>query len=609
MTQPTSQRRTVLACTLVLGLLWCVPVHANALLDPNQPESALAREGLEALYGGDHAAAESLLSLWIERDADDPLAPLARMKLWWWGILQGRSGLEQALELDFQRVRKRAERRLDDNERDVRALFALGEAHCTYGRLHGVRGSGWAALRFHRAGTPLLERALELQPELVAPLMSLGVYHYYSARAPGFLRFLARFLSVQADRQRGLQELWRAASSPGIQQPEAAFFLIEVLTNVEDNALEALPIALRMRERHPQSLVFAIALASVQLAIDRPDLAVEALRRVVRDGNSPQAVAARFFVARTLAASGRAREAIDLLDAFSEDELAAVSWLRGWHAYYRGLAYEQLGRAEEAQAAFRATFDTPEIAESHRFAKRELSRSDRALLQRVREAEACLAWDGNLEHAALQLLEVLQVDRGDDESRRRARYALGVLALRLGRPGRAAQLLAPVAHADDFDQAWLVVRPRIRLLQALLWSGQLDEAQKIAESWREHLGQWGSNLQLELLVHTTLRPGVPAVFEPELEPLPGDRWTRFQLKDVGFTSVRLVRRDGRGPLSHAMRLRDGFWTVEVPLRPGTHAYRFELESAHPLPDPEAFEVVEDDEGLWSVRHVQAERDL
>lgn len=593
---------TWLLC-VTLGLLLAAPVGAAELLDPSDAATPLAREGLHALFAGDANEAKALLTRWVDEYPEDPLAPLARMKLWWWAILEGQSGLEDALEADFERVRKRAEARLDEDGRDVRALFALGEAHCTFGRLHGIRGSGWAALRSHRAGTPLLEQALALDPDLPAPLTSLGVYHYYSARAPSFLRFLARFLSVQADRQRGLQELWRAASTPGIQQADAAFFLIEVLTNVEDNALEALPLALRMHARHPQSLPFAIALASVQLALDRPDVAVQVLQRVVRDPQSPQGVAVRFFVARTLAASGRASESIQILDDFSDAELESVSWLKGWHAYYRGLAYEQLGRSEEAEAAFRATFEVPEVAESHRFAKRELARSDRELVQRVREAEASLAWDGNLETAAFQLLEVLEADRGDDESQRRARYALGLLALRLGRPARAAQLLSPITD-DDVDQAWLVVRPRVRMLQALLWSGQLDEARRIAAAWRPFLGRWGSNLQLELLVQTCLQPSPPPLFEPDVDARPGDREVRFRLKDVGFTSVRLAYRVGADTRSHAMGLRNGFWSLDVPLAPGEHLYRYEIESVHPLPDPEILEVREDEHGMWSVRRVE-----
>ncbi|UCE02402.1 MAG: hypothetical protein JSW67_14350 [Candidatus Latescibacterota bacterium] len=589
-------------------LLLCVPARMSAapLLDPMDPQARLALAGLEALDAGHSERARTLLERYDSEHPEDPLAPLLRMKVWWWAVLEGQGDFESELVADLERVRERAEAALERDRSDVRALYALGEAHCTMGRLHGIRGEGWAALRSHRRGTPLLERALALDPDLPEPLASLGVYHYYAARAPGFLRFLARFLRVQADRPRGLQELWRAASQPGVQRAEAAFFLVEILANVEDDPLEALPLALRMHASHPQSLRFAVALASVQLALERPDAAVGLLRRVQRDEETPEATAARFFVARTLATSGRAAESIAMLEGFTEAQLQSVSWLAGWHAYYLGVSYAQLGRENEAQRSFRLACAAPEVADSHSFAKRELERSDDSLLQIVREAEATLAWGEELGFAASRLETAMEKGGPRDrEVERRARYALGLLQLRLGHPERAASHLRDLVDADDAGEAWLVTRPRLRYLQALLWSGQVEAARQAAEQLRPRLGQWGSNRQLELMIETCLQPRIdPPAFTTTRKPRPGDRTTLFRLKDVGFTSVQLLHVDGGAQRGYPMRLRGGSWEVEVPLAAGAHLYRFELESHLPIPDPTALEVRERGDGLWSVRTVE-----
>jgi tetratricopeptide (TPR) repeat protein len=589
-------------------LLLCLPARtsAAALLDPVDPQAQLALAGLEALDAGDSKRARALLDRYDSEHPEDPLAPLLRMKVWWWAILEGRGEFESELAADLERVRERAEAALERDRSDARALYALGEAHCTMGRLHGIRGEAWAALRSHRRGTPLLERALALDPELPEPLASLGIYHYYAARAPGFLRFLARFLRVQADRQRGLQELWRAASQPGVQRAEATFFLIEILANVEDDPLEALPLALRMHASHPQSLRFAVALASVQLALERPDAAVGLLRRVQRDEETPEATAARFFVARTLAASGRAAESIAMLEAFTDAQLQSVSWLAGWHAYYLGVSYAQLGRENEAEHSFRLACAAPEVADSHSFAKRELERSDDSLLQIVRQAEATLAWGEDLELAASRLEAALEAGaRRDSEVGRRARYALGLLELRLGHPERAAERLRDLVDAEDADEAWLVARPRLRYLQALLWSGQGEAARLAAEQLRPRLGHWGSNRQLELMIQTCLQPRIdPPSFATTRKPRPRDRETLFRLKDVGFTSVQLLHIDAGEQRAYPMRLRGGSWEVEIPLEAGAHLYRFEVESHLPIPDPTALEVREKGDGMWSVRTVE-----
>jgi hypothetical protein len=118
MPHPRTLRRTTLRCAIATLLLSCSAVQATGLLDPSAPSSPLARRGLDALHAGDHAAAETLLTRWVLEYPDDPLAPLARMKLWWWAILEGRSGLEDELDADFERTRERAERRLGTDEND-----------------------------------------------------------------------------------------------------------------------------------------------------------------------------------------------------------------------------------------------------------------------------------------------------------------------------------------------------------------------------------------------------------------------------------------------------------------------------------------------------------
>ncbi|MFQ5600555.1 MAG: hypothetical protein ACE5G2_08375 [Candidatus Krumholzibacteriia bacterium] len=595
-------------------LLLCVlpafsDATAKALLDPHTPGQRAALEGLEALYGGEPERANRLLTQFVRESPDDPLGFLLRMKLWWWGILEGRDtrgDLELRFQSDFKRLRDMAEQQIDEDPENVRALYALGEAYCTFGRLQGVRGHGWSTLRNHRKGAPLLERALELDPELVEPLASLGVYHYYASRAPGFLRFLARFLRVQADRRRGLQELWRAASVPGIQRGEAAFFLLEVLTNVEDELLAALPFALRFHARYPKNLGFTVSLASVQVGLGRPDLAVRLLESAVHDEDATRSIGARFFVARALCMSGRAAESVQLLEGFTPRDFASVSWLEAWHSYYLGLAYDQLGRNEEAHRAYEFTCAAPRVADSHGFAKREMSRRGERLHRVAREAEAVLEWGGDLESTRDRLLEVLDADTGaDEDTERQALYALGVVALRLGDYELSSRALRRVLDADASEEAWLVVRPRVRLLQALLWGGRLDEARGVAVRLQPELGGWGGNRHLELLVQTCLQPNPqPFLFERELEPRPNERIEHFWLKDVGFTSVRLQRRSGRRPRSHAMRLREGWWEIEIPLAGGAHLYRFEIESGQPLLDPGELDVREQDGQLWSVRHVQ-----
>jgi len=168
------------------------------------------------------------------------------------------------------------------------------------------------------------------------------------------------------------------------------------------------------------------------------------------------------------------------------------------------------------------------------------------------------------------------------------------------------ELLLPLVRDDDSDEAWLVVRPRVRLLQALWSSGRREEARTWARRFAPHLGDWGSNRQLELLVQTCSQSEPPhGESGAGGMPQPGSSLTRFVFKDTGFTQVSLEILVGDQAHSIPMHAHEGFWQVEIPLGQGTHLYRFALECLQTFPDPAATEFLEREDGIWSVCSIAA----
>jgi len=195
---------------------------------------------------------------------------------------------------------------------------------------------------------------------------------------------------------------------------------------------------------------------------------------------------------------------------------------------------------------------------------------------------------------------------GSEEGWRRARLALAEMALQQGASKAAVDLLLPLVRDAGGDEAWLVVRPRVRLLQALCRSGRREEARTWAARFAASLGEWGSNRQLELLVQTCAQPE-PACSASKAGGMAhsGAVPTRFALKDTGFTAVRVQWVVGAEVASVPMSLREGFWEAEIQLGQGTHLYRFDLECLQTFPDPEVSEVAERDDGMWSVCSIGA----
>ncbi len=408
---------------------------------------------------------------------------------------------------------------------------------------------------------------------------------------------------MQGDRERGLQELWRAATTPGPQQAEATFFLVEVLHKSEDDAIEALAPALALHQQYPRRLPFAVMLASVHLALERPDLALRVLEPLAASSQRT-ALGARFFVARTLCLSGRFAPALEKLDAFSAAEIDSVRWLAGWHADYRGLALLQLGDAAAARAAFGRARAAPDIADSRHYAERALASRGDPVLPCVRAVEASLAWDDSLAEAAAALRPLLTAAEPGSEAWRRGSYALGVLTLRLGDPAAAVELLQPLAAEHDADEAWLQVRPRLRLLQALHCSGRHEQARDLAMRLVPELGNWGNNRQLELLVQACLQPAASdSLCAPAVAERPGQRRITFRFKDIGCVQVDLEIGEGDTVRRHEMHWRGSFWELTLPLAAGEHRYRFLLEGIQPLLDGAALVHVERADGPWSLVRV------
>jgi tetratricopeptide (TPR) repeat protein len=491
---------------------------------------------------------------------------------------------------------------MDQHPGDPVAAFALGEAHCTLGRLDGLRGHAWGALRHHQHGVPLLEQVRRQCAGAPEPRASLGVFRYYTARLPRSLRLLARLARVRGDREAGLADLRAAAAAPGVQQFAAAFFLTEILAHSEDETSEALALARRYHGRYPRHMGFTIELADVLVALERPDLALQALSEV---DSSDAGVGAQVGVvaARVYLASGRPAAALSRLATIDQRGREEVSWLGPWFEVVCGASLGALGRASEAQVHLDRAEHGDDVAGSRAAARAARDRLADPLWPARTVAESLLAWDGDPE-AARRVLEAARAAHPGARADASFSYVLGVAALRAGKARAAADHFAAALQSASGDEAWLRVRPAIRLLQALQWAGEVDAARAAARRIAPELGEWGTNRQLGWLVRDLVGPGSDPI--RLAADTPSSDGTLLRLKDTGFTCVTVCVRGARRPLRVPMALRQGYWEARAPLGGDDVLYGFEVERSGLVLDPEARDVVESEGALWS-RPVAAAR--
>jgi tetratricopeptide (TPR) repeat protein len=559
---------------------------------------------MERFFAGDPAGARAALDEALATRPGDPLLQLGRLKLDWWSLLEGTgtaSESERRVRESLESIEEAAAPRLA-RRFDPMLAYALGEAHCTAGRLDALRGRSWSAFRHHQTGIGWLSEVQRVCPRAPEPLASLGLFRYYAARLPRSLRVLGRLAGLGGDRVRGLKELRRAASAPGPQAVEAQFFLLQILAAEEGDQPEALLFARRLESEHPRIVAFAMLHAQVLADLERPDEAVRALAAVPESGPAgglPVRGRATFFAARLLAESGRPQRALFLLDSLAAVAPGAVAGIEPWAEVVRGSCYLQLGRPSEARAALERALASADAAGAHDRARRIAERRHDPSAPARSVAESLLVWADDAPAARCRLDRVREERPGDDpdgefwELQSRA-------CLRSGDARAALEACDRALRAEPALEPPVVGRLRARRLQALLWCGEGEAARRAAAAEAEPHAHFEMDRLHELLVAEILAPTAP--LSPDWRE-PAAHGADFRLRDLGSSRVDLVLRIPGRERRIPMAYRRGWWEATVALAAGPHLYAFELEGRAALLDPEASELVLDAGSAWTVRRV------
>lgn len=596
------------------GILWLIsgapaPVRAAWRLSP---DSLLAAS--QAYDRGDSIQAGQLLSAWALTAPSDPRPDLLRLQWAWWEVLDGRDvdgAIERRLRARFDTLAVRCEAVLARDPGDCVAAYTLGEAHCLVGRLDGLTGSAWGALRHHQKGLALLGRVRDAAPEAPEPRASIGVFRYYAARMPRSVRALGRLVRVRGDRQAGLTDLRAAAAAAGLQQTQARFFLVHILNDSEDDNLEALDWVLRLRAAAPRRVAVALEHADVLADLERPDLAVRLLLDVAGDADPVGAVQCRFLAGRIECETGRFESAARRFDALGTRATAQVTWLAPWLAVYRGQIAVVRGDAGAARQYWNAARELPDAAGSQGAGEGAALRFADPVEPYRMAVEEALAWDAPRDTLRARTVALDARARG---RMARVDYTRGSAWLRLGDSARAAALLASVEAGGE--DAWLAARTATRLLVALRAAGDAAGAARVARRIAARTGEWGVPAALASLARVTLEQPVPpgpvaadarnadpaAAVELRLASVSTSPGTvrELRLKDQGFATVDLLcLHDGRLE-TVPMGLAGGWWSHAWAAPAAGFTYSYRINGVDRTPDPESRAVwIDADGAVWS----------
>ncbi len=320
-----------------------VVLSVTALCHPQvvaRPAAEAARPGarsevVQLLHDGRFDEAEESLAeggpfpAGVDRD-------FLRAFVFYWRLLYDERdpGLKVAFEARLDAAQASAEARLNVAPRDAEALLWIGTAHLFLAELRATDKRPFAAASEARRARRALEAAKDTDPGLADASFGLGTVDVLADELPSLARKLTSILGLSGDRARGLRELERAAREGKVFSLEARLSLllsarssrrnrdyerslqeadlaaastpasvaalrgaarVRLALGAAPRAAAELDAALAIAARAPRTdrAVLASLLverAQAELALFRPDLALEGLRRLVPLGALPPAI-------------------------------------------------------------------------------------------------------------------------------------------------------------------------------------------------------------------------------------------------------------------------------------------------------------------------------
>jgi hypothetical protein len=183
---------------------------------------------------------------------------LEALTIWWQIQLDPESRrLDAAFLAKANAAIAEAERMTKTEPDRAEAWFYLGAAYGVRAQFRVHRVERMAAARDGKRIKESLERALALDPGMHDAQFGIGMYRYYAAVAPAFLRFLRfLFLLPGGDREGGLRQLEHAATSGQLVRGEAQYQIHVLYLWYERKWREALVIVRDLQNRYPRNPLF-----------------------------------------------------------------------------------------------------------------------------------------------------------------------------------------------------------------------------------------------------------------------------------------------------------------------------------------------------------------
>jgi len=285
---------------------------AGAALPPDVLE--LRREGMEAMYNFDYAAAHAKYEEIRKRLPQHPAGDLYLATLIWLQHLSKSRRLQTGLYNNKSNFYAGAENAKEDSEGDVvdasvdrafrdrmaqaktkalalvaknkgdaDALYFLGSY---YGVMAGYEASSarkfTAAMRNGSRCVDAHQKVLKLKPDYYDAYLSVGMYDYIVGNLPFGYKALGAIAGIRGNKQRGITRLQTMIEKNASNADDARVLLLAVYQN-EKRYNDALALLQQLTAKYPNSYLLKLETATILIKLDRADEAYKMFESLLKD--------------------------------------------------------------------------------------------------------------------------------------------------------------------------------------------------------------------------------------------------------------------------------------------------------------------------------------
>lgn len=245
---------------------------SNILFAQGAKFDSLLNLGVSQIYNMKFGEAEKTF-LKVQKDfPKHPAGKFFDAMIVWWKIMidQDNEEYDDLFEDKLENVIDFCDDLLDENEKNVDAIFFKGGSLGFRGRLYSIRQKWFDAALDGKEALPLVYDAYEIDPKNEDVKLGFGIYNYYAEAIPEKYPFIkpAMLFIPKGDKKKGIEQLKAAAQKAKYAAIESKFFLLTSYYQFEEDFDKAKVYAEELTKLFPNNPIFEKYLGRIYIKKD-----------------------------------------------------------------------------------------------------------------------------------------------------------------------------------------------------------------------------------------------------------------------------------------------------------------------------------------------------